>query len=200
MDLVGFFLSQHAAVHAADVSGRSFPAQRVFDGLNDDQMRVRPGTGLNSLVWLLWHMARTEDVAVNLVVTAGAQVLDETWMRRMNVRSRSIGTGMTDDEVADLTARADVAAVCTYRSAVGLRTREVVQRLRADAWDEVVGEEDIERAAATGAFRDWVPGTRYPWLGWSRADQLASSAIRHNAAHIGEAVTIRGLAGFGLGT
>jgi len=36
------------------------------------------------------------------------------------------------------------------------------------------------------------------WLGWTRGDQLASSALRHNAAHIGEAVTVRGLAGLGL--
>jgi hypothetical protein len=75
-----------------------------------------------------------------------------------------------------------------------------VRALPADAWDEIVGDEDIERAAVTGAFRNWVEGTNHPWLGWSRADQLASSALRHNAAHIGEAVTIRGLAGFGLGT
>jgi hypothetical protein len=31
------------------------------------------------------------------------------------------------------------------------------------------------------------------------ADQIASSALRHNAAHIGEAVTIRSLAGLALG-
>ena len=30
--------------------------------------------------------------------------------------------------------------------------------------------------------------------------QLASSALRHNAAHMGEAVTIRSLVGFALGT
>ena len=200
MDLPAFFLSQHAAVHAGDVRGRAFAAQRVFNGLSDDQMRIRPGEGLNSLVWLLWHMARTEDVAVNLVVAGGAQILDDSWMRRMNVLWRIIGTGMTDDEVTEMTARADVAAVRAYRSAVGIRTREVVRALPADAWDEIVGDEDIKRAAVTGAFRDWVEGTNYPWLGWSRADQLASSALRHNAAHIGEAVTIRGLAGFGLGT
>jgi hypothetical protein len=98
-----------------------------------------------------------------------------------------------------MTAQADVAAVRAYRAAVGIRTREVVQGLRADAWTDTVGDEDIKRAAATGAFRDWVEGVKYPWFGWSRADQLASSALRHNAAHLGEAVTIRGLAGFGLG-
>ena len=200
MDLLGFFLSQHAAVHASDVSGRVFASQRVFGELSDDQMRVRPGKGLNSLVWLLWHMARTEDVAVNPVVAGRDQVLDHEWVRRMNVRWPIIGTGMTEDEVADMTARADVAAVRAYRSAVGRRTREVVQALRPDAWGEILVEEDIKRAGAAGALRDWVEGQTYPWLGWSRADQLGSSALRHNAAHIGEALTLRGLAGLGLGT
>src|SRR5262245_20825656 len=161
-------------------------------------MRVRPGKGLNSLVWLLWHMARTEDAAVNAVVAGRDQVLDDAWTRRMNVPWRNIGTGMTEGEVAEMTARADVAAVRAYRTAVALRTREVLLALRPEAWDEIVGVEDIERAAAAGALRDWIPGTPYPWLGSSRGEQLASSALRHNAAHIGEAVTIRGLAGFSL--
>ncbi len=199
MDLVTFFLGQHGAVHASDVSGHVFPGQRVFGELGDDQMRIRPGTGLNSLVWLLWHMARTEDAAVNPVVAGRNQVLDDEWMRRMNVPWRIIGTGMTADEVAEMTARADIAAVRAYRSAVGRRTREVVGALRPEAWDEIVGVADIKRGAEAGAFRDWVEGTQYPWQGWTRGDQLASSAIRHNAAHIGEAVTVRGLAGFALG-
>ena len=199
MDLVTFFLRQHAAVHASDVSGLEFPGQRVFGELSDDQMRTRPGPGLNSLVWLLWHMARTEDAAVNPVVAGRDQVLDDGWMRRMNVPWRIIGTGMTDDEVTEMTARADVASVRAYRTAVGLRTREVVETLRPEAWDEIVGVEDIQHGAVAGAFRDWVEGTPYPWLGSTRGDQLASSALRHNAAHIGEAVTIRGLAGFAVG-
>ena len=196
MDLLTFFLSQHAAVHDREVSGRDFPAQRVFD-VSDDRMRLRPGPGLNSLIWLLWHMARTEDAAVNPVVAGRPQVFDEEWMRRMNVPWRIIGSGMTGDEVAEMSARADVAAVRAYRTAVGLRTREVVQSLPAPTWDEVIGDADLARAGAT-TFRDWMPGQPYPWRGWTRAEQLASSALRHNSAHIGEAVTIRGIAGFGL--
>jgi hypothetical protein len=149
-------------------------------------------------VWLLWHTARTEDVAVNVIVAGTDQLLDDEWMRRMNVPWRIIGTGMREDEVAELTARADVVAVRAYRSAVGIRTRQVVRALRADAWDAVVDHADVERAAAAGALRDWVEGRPYPWVGWTRADQLASSALRHNAAHLGEAVTIGSLAGFDL--
>jgi hypothetical protein len=203
MDLLSFFLGQHAAVHAADVGGRIQLFDRIFGELSDEQLRVRPAQGLNSLVWLLWHMARTEDVAVNLVVVAGRQVLDEAWARRLSPGRRDIGTGMTEDEVADFTVRADVAAVRAYRSAVGRRTREVVGALSAATWDEPVGAADLMRANAEGGFRvdcsGLIAAGRHPWQANTRGEQLGSSAVRHNAGHVGEATTIRSLAGFPLG-
>lgn len=203
MDTVSFFLSQHSGVHSAEVAGGTPFTNRIFAGLTDDQMRARPGQGLNSLVWLLWHMARTEDVAVNLVVTDGRQVLDDAWVRRLNVPWRHIGTGMTDKEVSELTACADIAEVRAYRDAVGLRTREVVRALVPAAWDKTVGLADTARAAAVGAFRPntgWVEGVGYrAWQGHSRGVQLAGSALRHNAMHLGEALTVRSQAGCGLG-
>ncbi len=203
MDTLSFFLVQHGQLHSLDVATGASYADRVFAGLTDDQMRARPGNGLNSLIWLLWHMARTEDVAVNIVVSDGRQVLDDDWTRRMNVPWRTIGTGMTDADVGDLTARADVDAVRAYRAAVGRRTQDVVRALRPEEWNEIVGFTDTARAASAGAFAPntaWVHGVGYkPWQGHSRAAQLAGSAIRHNAMHLGEAVTVRSLAGFALG-
>src|SRR5262245_6688376 len=204
MDLTRFFLGCHAATHAADVSdGRGPGADRWLAGLSDDQMRVRPARGMNSLVWLLWHMARTEDVAVNFVVAARPQVFDDGWAQRMNIPRHDMGTGMTADEVRDLTERADIAAVRAYRTAVGKRTREMIRALHPTVWDEILGIEDTTRAAVAGAFGpndEWVDGVGHrPWQGHTRGDQLGATAIRHNAAHIGEAVTIRALAGFGLG-
>jgi DinB superfamily len=201
MDLVGFFLGLHAATHAPEMSGAAAGAERWLAGLSDDQLRLRPAGALNSLVWLLWHMARTEDVAVNLIVAGRDQVFDDAWARRMRIARPDMGTGMTADEVAELSERADVAAVRAYRSAVGRRTREVVQTLRPAAWDEVLGLEDTSRAAAVGAFGpndDWVDGVGHrPWQGHSRGHQLGQTAIRHNTAHIGEGVTVRSLAGLG---
>ena len=139
MDLMGFFLGLHATTHAHDVSGGPAGPERWLGGLSDDEFRLRPAAGVNSLVWLLWHMARTEDVAVNLVVAGRAQVFDDAWARRMRVARRDMGTGMTAAEVAELSERADVAAVRAYRSAVGLRTREVVLSLPRAAWDEELG-------------------------------------------------------------
>ena len=203
MDMVTFFLVQHGQLHAAEGGGPGTYCDRVFAGLTDEQMRARPGGGVNSLVWLLWHMARVEDAALNLVVSDGRQVLDDDWARRMNIASRTIGTGMSEGEAADVSKRADVGAVHAYRAAVAQRTRNVVRILRADTWEELLGLADTSRAAAAGAYAPntaWTEGVGYrPWQGHSRAAQLAGSAIRHNALHLGEAVTVRSLGGFSLG-
>jgi hypothetical protein len=203
MDSVDFFLVQHASVHSAEVGGEPSYFDRVLGGLADDELRVRPAKGVNSIVWLLWHMARVEDASVNLVVADGRQVLDDAWLRRLAISWRHIGTGMTDDEVSELTRRADVAAVRAYRDAVGRRTREVVRTLAPSAWDEPVARADTARAAAAGAFgprTGWVEGEGFkPWQDQSRAARLSGAALRHTAMHLGEAVTVRGLAGRGLG-
>ena len=185
MDPLSFFYLQHGRVHSSKVSAVSSLADRIFGGLTDQQMRARPGKGLNSLVWLLWHMARVEDVAVNLVVTAGQQVLDDGWSTRLGVVRTDVGTGMTEDEVAEFTVRADIAAIRAYRDAVGLKTRDVAAALEPAGWAEILGTADAAR----------VPGGFQVFVGQSRALELGTSAILHNAMHLGEAVTIRGLAG-----
>ena len=110
MDAVRFFLEQHARLHAAEVADGASLADRILGGLTDNEMRLRPGKGMNSLTWLLWHMARTEDVSVNRVVTDSRQVFDESWARQHGISRPDIGTGMTDEEVAELTERIDVVA------------------------------------------------------------------------------------------
>ena len=203
MDVIRFFDASHSALHSGEVyDGRTPNVDRWLGGLSEAQLRVRP-LGMNSIVWLLWHMARTEDAAVNPVVAKQSQVLDDDWMRRLAPGRRDIGTGMTDDEVTAFSARVDCAAVIAYRVAVGRRTREVVRALGPAAWDELIGVEDMMRANAAGAFRrdltDVIAAGKHPWQGHARGDQISQTAIRHNSMHIGEAVTIRAAAGFPLG-
>jgi hypothetical protein len=154
MTLIDFFLRQHATVHAAAISpGMNPSVERWLGGLSDAQLRLRPGKGLNSIVWLLWHTARVEDVAVNLIVLACRQVLDEAWTTRMNYTRRDIGTGMTADEVAEFSETVDTNAVLAYRAAVGTRTREVIPTLAPLDWERVVGAEDLTPCS---------PGRRIP--------------------------------------
>src|SRR6185503_11184097 len=80
---------------------------RLLDGLADDEIRRSPRPGVNSIAWLLWHMARCEDVGVNALVAERPQLLhtNSRWARDVNIELRDIATGMTDQEVADFGAR-----------------------------------------------------------------------------------------------
>jgi hypothetical protein len=70
MDAREFFLRHHAQVH-------SQVAREFLQDLSDEQMRLRPNS-LNSLAWLVWHMARCED-ALNVLIANRPQVLDQNW-------------------------------------------------------------------------------------------------------------------------
>ena len=198
MNAAEFFLVHHGRLHAAGVAEPASMWERVYGGVSDEQMRARPA-GMNSLAWLLWHTARTEDVTVNLVITAGHQVFDDAWSRRLGIGRVDIGTGMTDAEVSDLGRRLDLAAARAYRNAVGKRTREVAGGLRVGAWDELVGPADVQRATQAGAFGPHAGWVEKFWQGVTRANRLGATAITHNAMHLGEAAAIRGQLGVPVG-
>jgi hypothetical protein len=200
MDARELFLDQHAAVHSAAVGGNKMSAaERTFGGLTDEQMRARPREDLNSLAWLMWHIARGEDIFVNPVLAGRPQVFDDAWMKRLGITRRDLGTGMTSAEVTELTRQIDLGALREYRDAVGRRTREVVGAFKAQDWEGTVSAEAVEHVAAEGAF-----GARRDMLvkvfpGRPRAMVLSGIALFHSSGHMGEATTVRSAGGFGSG-
>jgi hypothetical protein len=200
MDARDLFLEQHAAVHSAAVGGnRASAAERTFGGLTDDQMRMRPRDDLNSVAWLMWHIARAEDVFVNRILAGRAQVFDDAWAARLGVDRRDFGIGMTSAEVTALTRAIDLGALREYRDAVGRRTREIVSGFRPEDWQGQTTAPDLERAAGDGAF-----GTRSEMLtkvfaARPRSALLSGIALFHPSGHMGEANTVRTAGGFGLG-
>ena len=117
MDALQFFLLRYEAL-------RSTTAQQSVDALlsqlSEAQLRHRPQPDLNSIAWIVWHMARCEDFGVQRLVGYRLQIFDQQeWMVRLNIPLRDCGTGMTDDEVTDLSARVDLVALRAYWTAVG---------------------------------------------------------------------------------
>jgi hypothetical protein len=201
MDARDLFLDQHAAMHSAAVGGNKMSAsERAFAGLTDEQMRVRPREDLNSLAWLIWHIARAEDIFVNTVLGSRAQLFDdEGWARRLAIPRRDFGIGMTSAEVWDLTRQIDVGAVREYRDAVGRRTREIVEAFGAEDWQGESRAEGVERAAAEGAFGTRAEAISKAFTGRPRAMLLSGIALFHPSGHLGEATTVRSAGGFGTG-
>jgi hypothetical protein len=200
MDARDLFLEQHAAVHTAAVGGnKASLAERTFAGLTDAQMRVRPREDLNSLAWLMWHIARAEDIMVNTLVAGRSQVFDEAWARKLGITRRDFGIGMTSAEVTELTQRIDVGALRQYRDAVGARTREIVGAFTPSDWQGTVQAAAVERLAADGAFGPRKDALAKGMPGRPRAAMLSGIALLHSANHMGEAATVRSAGGFGTG-
>jgi hypothetical protein len=189
VDAVGFFLTRYGEVHKGLVEG-------LFGSLSDAQLRMRPQPGVNTVAWLLWHSARIEDVALNRFLTDQPQVLEE-WLERLAVRRRDVGTGMSDAEVDELSARIDLPALRGYWGAVTARTLAAVETLRgSDLGASVPGERVrsvvlAERVVAPGA--EWL--TEFWAAGRSRAWVLAQTALLHPYGHYFEARVAAGLWG-----
>jgi len=189
MDAIGFFLTRYGEVHKGLVDG-------LFGSLSEGQLRARPHPGVNTVAWLLWHSARIEDVALNRFLSDRPQVLAE-WLERLAVPRRDVGTGMSDAEVDELSARVDLQALKGYWDAVTARTLEVIETLRGSDLEAVVPAERVrsvvlsEGVVATGA--EWL--TEFWAGGRSRAWVLAQTALLHPYGHYFEARVAAGLWG-----
>jgi hypothetical protein len=200
MDARDLLLEEHSAVHSAAVGGnKASLAERTFGGLTDDQMRVRPREDLNSLAWLLWHIARAEDIMTNIIVNGRAQVFDDGWLPRLQIARRDFGIGMTKPEVAELSAKIDIAALRDYRDAVGRRTREIVGAYGPKDWEGEIVAAAVERAGALGCFGDRTEALVKGFTGRPRRAVLSSIVVMHSAMHMGEGATVRTAGGFGTG-
>lgn len=120
-------------------------------------------------------------------------------MARLHVPLRECGTGMTDDEVTDRSARVDLAALRAYWTAAGEGTLAVVHTLHPEGLDEVLDpaylhqvivEEDVFRPRSADLPR---PGANYH--GRNKGWFLGHLDLTHNYEHIAEALVIRGLQG-----
>jgi hypothetical protein len=186
MDALHFFVLRHESLHPEAID-------RLLSGLSDQQICLPPCEGMSSLAWLLWHMARCEDVGVNALVAGRPQVLDDGWAGRLGVSRRDIGTGMAGEEVSAFSAAVDLAALRAYCAAVGARTRAVVAALRPEELDEVIDSEYlhgvIDRDGLLGPQAGWV---RPYWEGKTKGWFLAQLGLAHQWEHFGEAKAIRG--------
>ncbi|MFN8443453.1 MAG: DinB family protein [Caldilineaceae bacterium] len=173
----------------------------VLNGLSDAQLRQAPAPGQNSLAWLLWHVARSEDFGITVLDGKQPQVLSQgDWLGRLHVTRRDVGTAMTSEECAAFNEQIDISGLQAYRTAVATRTRAVINELNVDQLGEMVNE-----AHLCATFADGVIGSeRARWLEQFFANHTQAWWLGflnwHSAEHLlGEASCVRSQNGFPLG-
>ena len=195
------FLKQHASLHTAKIhtekSGDRFTEfwsfeDAILDDLSEEQFRRIPKNCEHSIVWCIWHLARIEDVAINILVADGPQVFTQAgWQERLGVPFRDCGNEMDDEDMLSLSAVIDLQALRDYRAAVGRQTQKVTAQLKETDLRNRVDPIRIQRVLDEGAILEAARGVTDYWSRRDIAGLLLMPASRHTLIHLGEAQQLK---------
>ena len=158
----------------------------------------RPHEGANSVAFLVWHIARWHDIAVNVVLRGAPPVLDADWTARLGV-GVAPGTAFTSDDVDRLGEAIDPAELEAYWQAVFDHTTEWITGVDDQELDDLLeAVPDLDaRFAAAGDILSDAGGWVADFLRGSRGARfLAWTALSHGYWHLGELQTVTTALGF----
>jgi hypothetical protein len=188
------FLNQHAQVHAAEMSGVgawSFEDE-VVNGLDEDSIRIIPKGAEHSIAWILFHLARIEDVTMNMLVAGGEQLMKrEGWIAKMSTPIEDTGNATNMEKVTLLSETIDVCVLRTYRMAVGRNTQQIVSQITAGELGQLVNPVRLEKVRLAGAVDSAAPEVLEYWGKKTIAGLLLMPATRHCILHLNEAIRIK---------
>lgn len=156
--------------------------------------------GLNPIGFILWHMVRSQDWAVNTAVLGGPEVIADPQWQATSLAVPGIGTGFELDEAIEVAARIDLETLLAYADAVHA---EIVAWLRTqnesmlDDIPEVAAHDAPHPEYQTAGFRaemgsgpehDEAVGRVGGLPAWI---YLTSVAVTHLHRHLGEVDLIK---------
>jgi hypothetical protein len=191
---VKLFMSQHAMLHSRNMAQSeswSFEDE-IFKDMPEQQLRQIPPGSEHSIAWLIWHIARCEDVTLNLLVAGSPQILHrDDWLKQMNIRVCDTGNAMDHAEITNFSNVIDIEALRAYRLAVGRRTREIVRQLEPAKLKQKVEPSRIQQVMDEGAVVEAARGIADYWSKRTIAGLLLMPATRHNLIHLQEALQLK---------
>lgn len=188
------FLIQHAQVHTAEMSGAgewSFEDE-ILNGLDEPAIRCIPKQGEHSIAWILFHLARIEDVTMNMLVAGKKQLaFRENWLGKMGINIVNTGNAMDVGKVRTLSNAINIRTLREYRTAVGGNTRQIVGELSPERLDQQVSPERLQQVRSAGAVVEAAGEVLEYWSKKTIAGLLLMPATRHCILHLNEATRIK---------
>lgn len=188
------FLSLHAPLHARAVSGQAGwnVDEELWQGLDEAAFRRVPAGEEHSIAWSIWHLARIEDITMNVVLAEQDQLFErEGWANRLHAPLRDSGNEITPQMLLSLSEQVDWQAVHAYRSAVGACTRKVVGELSFADLKRKTPPERLAKILAEGAIHPDSTGVLAYWAGLTVKGLLFMPPTRHNFHHLNECLTLK---------
>jgi uncharacterized damage-inducible protein DinB len=109
---------------------------RAVQGLNSEEMSFRVKPACNSIAFLLWHLARVEDLWINRVIKSGKEIYEvESWFKKFGTPVQDNGIGY-DIKKLDSWPLPALPLLEDYAAAVRLKTQDYLATLDEKTLDE----------------------------------------------------------------
>jgi hypothetical protein len=193
---IQLFLNQHAMLHSKKIAQTELWSyeDEIFNDMPEEKIRRIPQNREHSVAWLIWHIARCEDITMNLLVAGTPQILHEGgWLKQMKITACDTGNAMDYASLTDFSKAIDIEALRNYRLAIGRRTREIVKQLMPADLKQKVESSRVQRIRSEGAVLEEVPGIVEYWSRRNVAGLLLMPATRHNLIHLNESYRLKQL-------
>ena len=183
------FLELHGKLHLSEISnGDLNEVDLLLNDISPQAYYTMPTLKDETIAWALWHIARIEDLAMNILVGSTEQVFDYKWKEKMNTPISDTGNALTDDEIVSLSKNLCVSELIAYRNAVGKRTQEIVKGLSAEDMKRKVSTKALEKIRVEGGVTEQANSI---WLldYWGKKDVagiLLMPPTRHIIMHLND--------------
>ena len=193
---ISLFLDQHAMVHSAKVTRSrlwSFEDELLHD-MSLEEIRQIPAGGEHSIAWILFHLARIEDITMNMLVAGTGQMFSrDSWAAKMNVSILHSANRMDEQSVAELSDNINIPCLHEYRAVVARRTRQIVQKLQAQDFKRKVDPTRIEKVLGEKAVTPEAMEIVNYWSKKTIAGLLLIPPTRHCILHLNEGMRVKKL-------
>lgn len=161
-----------------------------------EEMKGRVDDQGNSISWLVWHMARSEDVVTNTILQGTPQLLTQDgWQDRIGIDAMHIGTGLGEEGAAEITKQINVEAADEYWQAVAKVSYEWLKSIKPEDLDVVPDLSErlstIPPILAAGENQ----GPIQFWNGLDAGRLFSAIVVGHGYIHVGQMQEIGGRLG-----
>lgn len=183
------FLDIHKKLHLSNISeGEENETDNLIGDLKEWEYAVMPTSKDETIAWVLWHTARIEDLTMGILTAGEDQIFNDTWRRNMNAPVTDTGNAMSDDEIMELSKSLRIEELLQYRSAVGTRTRQIVERLNPEDMTRKVSLKLLDKVRLEGGVTEAEESS---WLldFWGKKDVaglLLMPPTRHVMLHLND--------------
>ena len=188
-EVIELFLALHAKLHQSIISNsKPNEVDKLLGGLSPQAYSIMPTAKDETIAWALWHIARIEDITMNILVGCTEQVFDHQWKTKMNAPISDTGNALSDDEIMLLSRTLNIIELLEYRRAVGKRTREIIKTLSASDMKRKVSKDNLEKVLLVGGVTEeetsiWLLDY---WGGKDVAGLLLMPPTRHLIMHFND--------------